>query len=184
MVEVIESYDNYVPLFAVRPLVEEMLGVVPARYLAGLKRIVLTNTKEFTRRRRRSWTRSRGRKVQLVNCRGAYHPRTTNNLAWIEIFVDKTIDESLPRLFLRLPVVRDHLLSDVVYHEVGHHIHHTVEPEHREEEDVADYWKLQLSRRFFPSKYWYLKPLAYSLHAAGYAVRRIKGLVRKRHAAP
>ena len=40
-------------------------------------------------------------------------------------------------------------LREVLFHEIGHHIHTTVRREHREREDVADVWKLRLVRNYF-----------------------------------
>jgi hypothetical protein len=36
----------------------------------------------------------------------------------------------------------------VLFHEIGHHIHHAVRPEHREKEDMADVWKVRLQRNY------------------------------------
>jgi hypothetical protein len=39
-------------------------------------------------------------------------------------------------------------LSDVLFHEIGHHVHSAVRPERREKEDVADVWKVRLQRNY------------------------------------
>ena len=43
---------------------------------------------------------------------------------------------------------REMLFGDVLFHEIGHHIRATVQPEFREKEDVADGWKLRLTRQY------------------------------------
>jgi len=53
--------------------------------------------------------------------------------------------------------------ADVLYHEVGHHIHATRRPEYRDKEDVAEAWSAKLSRGFFQSRYWYLFPVVLPL---------------------
>lgn len=53
----------------------------------------------------------------------------------------------------KIPLVRDILFSDILFHEIGHHIHATAQPEFREKEDVADKWKLKLQRRYMRRRY-------------------------------
>jgi hypothetical protein len=67
-------------------------------------------------------------------------------------------DRNGPHWYLRVPVVRDILLSSVLFHEIGHHIHATAQPEFREKEDVADKWKSKLQRRYLRGRYpWLIK---------------------------
>ncbi len=40
--------------------------------------------------------------------------------------------------WLRIPLIREGKIADVLFHEIGHHIHFTCRPEYREKEDVAD----------------------------------------------
>jgi len=47
----------------------------------------------------------------------------------------------------------------VLFHEIGHHIHRTVRPEHNEKEDVADKWAGKLNGNFVRKKYWYAIPV-------------------------
>src|ERR1700685_2279273 len=88
---VVASFSDYVPPFDVSSLVERMLGFVPPRYLLGLREVVLTNKMGLSRARRRSVTKSRGRKVKIMQARGIYHPAWKGEQAWIEIFVDSTL---------------------------------------------------------------------------------------------
>ena len=53
--------------------------------------------------------------------------------------------------------------SDVLYHEIGHHIHKVDRPEHEEREDVAEKWKRKLRVQFFRKHFWYVFPLIYVL---------------------
>jgi len=53
--------------------------------------------------------------------------------------------------------------GEVLFHEIGHHMHRTRAPEFKEREDVADSWEKRLSRVFFRKRYWYLMPVVYLL---------------------
>jgi len=60
-------------------------------------------------------------------------------------FVDRIV-EGTPLLLLRIPIVRAVVFGRVLFHEVGHHIHKVMRPEHREPEHVADDWARRLGR--------------------------------------
>ena len=155
--ELVEAYKNYAPPFDVVKTVRLLLRYVPAKYLVGLKTVVLTNQQAMSHDKRRQKLRSRGRKVAMQRVLGTYHQAWKGNHAWIELFVDKIGD--LPE-FKWLPLLRTQAFAKVLYHEIGHHIHKTSEPEYREREDVADDWGRNLSRKFMRSHYWYLAPVA------------------------
>jgi hypothetical protein len=145
--KVIEAYSGYTPPFDVKADVEKMVASVPPRFLVGLKEILLTNTAGLPRKLRRGVTKSRKKKFRMVESRGLYHPAWNNRPAWIEIFVDNALaGQRKGHLWWLFP--RDLHLQDIVFHEIGHHIHFAVRPEHREREDVADVWKLRLTRNY------------------------------------
>lgn len=125
-----------------------MLDSVPRNYLAGLGTVVLSTASGLSAKRRNTSVKRRKRKVMLVGASGAYHPAYRGSPAWIEIFVDNTLRGWETGWWLRVPYIREGRLSDVLFHEVGHHVHHTVRPEHRENEDVADVWKVRLQRNY------------------------------------
>jgi hypothetical protein len=81
----------------------------------------------------------------------------------ITLLVDK-IFSGCPSWFLQLPIFRTYLLGEVLYHEIGHHIHHTKQPERRDKETVAEEWKEKLLRSFMSKRYWYLAALAKPYH--------------------
>jgi hypothetical protein len=92
--------------------------------------------------------------VRIGNTAGLYHGKWQGKPAWIEIFVDKTMyDNGRYRWVLRVPFIRDIFLSNVLFHEIGHHIHATAQPEYREKEDVADQWKVKLQKCYMRSRY-------------------------------
>jgi hypothetical protein len=146
--EIVASFSGYTPPFDAVPIVERMLASVPPKYLIGLKKVVLTNSSGLPRRLRRAVTKARKRKVRIVEARGLYHPEWHGNLAWIEIFVDNTLKRWEKGWWLKFNFWREAKIADVLFHEIGHHIHFTRRPEHREKEDVADIWLVKLRKNY------------------------------------
>ncbi|MGB6728791.1 MAG: hypothetical protein WBE74_23060 [Terracidiphilus sp.] len=145
---VVEQYSGYTQPFDVKSAVERMVASVPPKFLVGLSEVVLTNTAGLPRRRRRSVTKSRGKKLKIIQAAGLYHASINNRPAWIDIFVDRTLVGWRKGGFWWL-LPRELELQEIVFHEIGHHIHEAIRPEFRECEDVADVWKLHLSRSYF-----------------------------------
>jgi hypothetical protein len=151
--EIVQSFSNYEPPFDVATVVGRMIDSVPPAYLNGLKRIVLTNSAGLARKRRRAVTKSRKRKVRIIEARGLYHPEWCGTAAWIEIFVDKTLSRWNTSFWWKLPLLRETEIGDVLFHEIGHHIHYACRPEFREREDVADVWKVRLEGIYLLRRY-------------------------------
>jgi hypothetical protein len=101
---------------------------------------------------------SRKRRVDKSYILGRYHPRSRNSLPYIELRVDKIV-EGLKGKFLWLPFLRELVFGHVLFHELGHHVHYTIRPEHKEGEDVADKWAGKLNVNFIRKKYWYALPV-------------------------
>ena len=146
--QVIVSFTGYEPPFDPEPIIRRMLDSVPRNCLVGLSTVVLSNAGGLSGKRRNTRVKSRKRKVGLAAASGLYHPPTRGNFAWIEIFVDNALRGWEKGWWLRIPYVREGRLSDVLFHEIGHHVHRAVRPEHREKEDVADVWKVRLQRNY------------------------------------
>ncbi len=163
--EIIEAYRDYVPPCNAKRIVETLLRYVPPEYLLGLRSIVLTNSSGLSRDRRREKTWSRNHKVRMAESLGSYTRATRNSAASIQILVDNIVD-SFPRFVLCVAPLRNIFFADVLYHEVGHHIHATRRPEYREKEAVAEAWSAKLSRDFIQSRYWYLFPVVLPLGLA------------------
>ena len=177
--EVVEAYRDYVPSFDVRRSVLRLLSTVDERHTHGIRAVVLTNIDALSRQVRRRKTKSRGRKIGLDQVAGLYHPAWKGELAWIELFIDQILD-GCPRWVLRFPVVRDTMLAQTLFHEIGHHIHKTQAPVHDEQEDVADAWTRRLGRQYFPRVYWYLVPVFRVLVPAYKWVRRLQSRLAAR----
>jgi len=168
-VAVKEVYKDYIPPVNAAAVVRTLLRYVPPKYLAGLGHIVLANSSGLSHRRRREKTWSRKRKLRIAEARGVYRRRWKGEPAVIEILVDNTV-RSCPGVLLRVPPVRDLVFADVLYHELGHHIH-TMRPEYRERENVAENWGARLARSFLRRRYWYLQPLVYPV---GFCLRTLR----------
>ena len=130
------------------PIVQRMLDSVPEKYLVGLQEVVITNASGLSRKQRRTVTKSRRGNVRFDEAAGLYHPAFNGRPAWIEIFVDNTLRGWESEWWLRIPLIREGKLADVLFHEIGHHIHLTCRPEYREKEDVADIWQVRLGRNY------------------------------------
>jgi hypothetical protein len=157
-VEVKERYRDYIPPLDASVIVQELLRTVPDKYLMGLDCVVLTNTAGLPRRERVGKVWSRKRKFDKSSVLGRYHGRSGNSSPYIELRVDRIILglEGLPS---RIPILRDLVFGHVLFHEIGHHIHRTIRPEHDEREDVADKWAGKLNGNFVRKKYWYALPV-------------------------
>ncbi len=147
------SFSGYEPPFDAIPIVRRMLDSVPEKYLVGLREVMLTNASGLPRKLRKSVTKSRRRKVRFDEAAGLYHPAFNGRPAWIEIFVDNTLRGWESGWWLRIPFIREGKLADVLFHEIGHHIHFTCRPEYREKEDVADVWLVRLRRDYYRERF-------------------------------
>ncbi len=165
MVNVVESYRDWAPPIAVGPVVRRLLKGTPSRFQIALGSVVLTNASGLSHDRRRRKTGSRGHKVAIRDCLGLYHRERRGEPAWIELFLDNILSSWQPSL-LRIPLVQEALVGDVLFHELGHHLHATQAPEHREREDVAERWQRKLLRRYAWRCYWYVLPLLYPIFFA------------------
>ncbi len=161
-IKICESYKDFLPPSWVRRSVTRLINGVPEKYIGGLHSINLTNTDGLNHSRRRQKTISRKRKVSVIECRGLYHQKWQRKPATIELFVDKIIHR-WPVVALKVPLFQDMLIADVLYHELGHHIHKTSAPEHREREDIAEDWQKKLGRHYFRQNYKWIKPFRFLL---------------------
>lgn len=178
--QITASYSGYVPPFDAAPVVRRMLESVPEKYLVGLSEVVLTNASARSRKFRRMTTLSRGKKVKTSSARGLYHAAWNGKSAWIEIFVDNTL-RGWDKGWLLRQFVREGRIGDVLFHEIGHHIHYTVRPEFREKEDVADIWKVRLERLYHRRRYRWLSPLFRLIYAIfGPLINRLSARVGAR----
>jgi hypothetical protein len=150
--EVREAYLEYTPPFDVAAVVRDLLSYVPAEYLSGLKCVVLLNASGRSRRDRRRRIASQGKRHLAGTCLGFYHGQHKGAPAHIEIHVDRVIQRA-GRLALLVSAYRDSLFAWTLYHELGHHIHQVLHPQHREPENVANDWAERLRNAMLRQKY-------------------------------
>jgi hypothetical protein len=156
---IIEAFESYRPPFDVTRAVRRMLRDVPPKFLHGLNSIVLTNVAALSRQQRNQRTRGRGQRTTLGEALGYYTQAWKGDPARITILVDN-FEKQWGRSWLRFGIVRNMVFSELLFHELGHHIHRTHRPEYVGRENVADKWSKKLSRKFISNRYWYLIPVA------------------------
>ncbi|MGZ4833446.1 MAG: hypothetical protein ACXVZQ_11000 [Terriglobales bacterium] len=157
-IRITETYRHYTPPVNVSAIVRKLLGSVPEKYLTGLDCVVLTNETALSRKDRVGKVWSRKRKVHKSQVLGLYHHGSGSSLPYIELRVDKIV-AGLKGLSIHIPFLRDIVFGHVLFHELGHHVHNTIRPEHDEKEDVADTWAGKLGANFVRKTYWYGVPL-------------------------
>lgn len=152
-----ENYRGYTPPRGVRPTVERLLSGLPAHCVSGLQAVVLTNSNAMAKG---SAGRQNGRKVRRNQCLGFYHAPRSGTGAWIEVAVDNILaDWRMPPLLLRIPFILELILAETLFHEIGHHLDHTVGSAARPGEPAAKAWSKRLHATYFPVRYGYLRPL-------------------------
>ena len=154
-----ESYGDWAPPFDPKPIITRLLDSVPGEYLSGIDTVILASSGALNRKRRRQTQRLHGRKFANSTARGLYHPRWHGQGAYVELFVDNILRSVPSPRLSRLPVFGDLEFGDVLYHEIGHHIHAVKHPEHEDRELVAERWRKRLIRRHMRHRFWYLQPL-------------------------
>jgi hypothetical protein len=160
--EILENYRDFEPPAQVRRIVEDLLEYLPANYLRELHKIILINQSALTRDQRRQKIWGRRHKYRLAEAKGAYYQATNSSLATVWLFVDNIL-KSQPPWVLKTPLLCYSEFGEVLYHEIGHHIHAVHKPVHEGQEDVAEDWSKKLWWEFFRRKYWYLIPIRYPL---------------------
>jgi hypothetical protein len=148
-IKIVERYDDYAPPVDVHRSLRLLLRNIPQQYLNGLHRITLTNSKMMrSSYRGKLWTK--GRRIRPAECRGLYQS------GFIILLLDQ-IFLDWPEVALLFPPFKTFLIGEVLYHEIGHHLHRIEVPGYRaDKEIVADEWKEKLFSAYAHSRYWYL----------------------------
>jgi hypothetical protein len=173
MVPLREDYADYAPPSWVRSTVNRLLSSLSDAHVAGLSAVVLTESAKISDGKSR---RVAGKKYRLNACLGLYRPRRGGEPPAIFLIVDNILDqERLPRL----QIARDVALGEVLFHEVGHHLHATIGSHASGNEAAAEAWERRLSRLHLRKRYWYLRPVVKALRSAA---RLISDWSRRRRA--
>jgi len=158
--EIIENFRDFEPPAHFRPIVDDLVEHVPREFLAGLQSIVLTNRLALNRGEKRRKTWSRNKRIRLADALGYYSAATRSSGAFVVLYVEALLKD-WDAWYTRLPLIRYYPAIEVLYHEIGHHIHAQHRPEYKGKEDVANYWKKKLTSRFIRRRYFYLVPAIY-----------------------
>lgn len=145
---------DYTPPINALKTVEVLLGYIPAGDLVHLQSIVLTNTAALSRGRKRQRSSS-GASISEVM--GRYHPGYKEQPAYIEIYVDNTLDSG-SWYDQRLPILRKMMFGEVLYHEIGHHVQYISKSKLVKREAFADKYAARLGKQFLQKSYRYLRP--------------------------
>ncbi|HKY45006.1 MAG TPA: hypothetical protein VJM50_18085 [Pyrinomonadaceae bacterium] len=146
-VKIVEQYYDYRPPVGVYGSVEVLLRYVPEEHLEGLRTITVTNSAYMGKALRGKFTQEK-RRFRSADCRGMY---------WggeIWLILDKICDAEL---LVIIPPLRTFFLGEVLYHEIGHHIHAMQQPGFKKDKEAfADEWRDRLMGSFLRQRYWYL----------------------------
>lgn len=168
-IQVVQAYKNYVPPIDAVGVTQLLLNYVPQEYHRELAEIVLTNSAALSRQRRKERVKSG---TTVANVRGLYYEAWNGRPARIEIFLDKTL-QSCPPLLLKLPILRTFVLSEVLYHEIGHHMQFLDgRNSGRQQEKLAEQYERQLFDLFLKKHYWYGWPFIATIRWAWKGTRR------------
>ena len=174
MVPIREDYADYCPPPWVRKTVDRLLDSLSDAHVGGLSAVVLTESAKIRNGKSR---RVAGRKYRLNACFGFYRSRRGGEPSAIFLVVDNILAQE-PRI-PRLQLARDIVLGQVLFHEVGHHLHATIGSHAGGSEASADAWERRLSRLHFRKRYWYLRPVVKPLR---FTVQRILSWSRRAQA--
>lgn len=155
-----------------KSMVERALAATPPRYLAGLSQVLLRDTASLTAKERKQRGRSG---APLEDSKGLYVRGRGRRAARIELFVDN-IESEWPRWMLFVPGLREVIVSEVLFHELGHHIHLAIQPTRENPERVAELWSAKLTRQTFFEEH---PRLALVRSLAGGAIRLWRRLARQ-----
>jgi hypothetical protein len=159
LIPVYEDYRDYQPPRYARAAISRILAEIPVKYLAGLQSVVLTNSMAVGRGKT---GRVKGKKYVRNKCLGFYHPKWKGDQPWIEIVVDNIVaayfGPGIPPILSRFPMLQNLAFADTLFHEIGHHLDHTVGAPAPGGEAAAEAWSARLIVFYFRRRYWYLVP--------------------------
>ncbi len=118
-----------------------LLSRVPRKYLSGLRRIVIVRSDEAANSTRRT-AKSRPGRFLL----GSYFPAKSD--PWIEIYVDG-LEQRFGARLMSLSNARELAVGACLFHEIGHHIAHKIEPTSNDQETAAKAWTRKLLEMAF-----------------------------------
>lgn len=137
--------------------VVKALKYVPKKYLIGLDTIELVEASKLNRNARR---KKIGNNVSQSKSLGYYTQAFKGEPPSITIHIDNIFSNYS---WFTATFLRFYLITLTLYHEIGHHIHLEIEPEHRNKEFTANEYRNKLRGIMVRRKYWYIGVLLYPL---------------------
>jgi hypothetical protein len=155
---ILEAFEDYAPPFSASESIGRMLKVVPPELLHELDAIVLTNAAALSEkeRGRKTWGHEN---VPLDQSMGYYSPGRNGEPARIRLLVDN-IEKSWGRPWFRIGIVREAMVSEILFHEIDLHVRRIPKLEYAGKENGSQSWSNKLSRRFMRDRYGHLLPIA------------------------
>jgi hypothetical protein len=143
---IILAFQNYAPPFDAEKAIRRMLQIVPSKYLWGLHAVVLTNVGALSHKQRQQKGLGR-RRVPLKQSLGYYTRAWKGQPARITLLIDN-LERQWGRPWLRFGLIRDMTVAELLFHELGHHIHRLHIPEYEGPENVVEKWSDKFSENF------------------------------------
>lgn len=144
-VKIEEIYSGNKPTINIYNIVKNLMKYVPEKYFGGLKKIIIKNN---THENKKS-------KDKIL---GSYFHQSRNNPAYIELYIDEIIDSKWPSILLFFPLIKYLLIANILYHEIGHHIHRMHKKKYSNPEKEADDWHKELIHNFLEERYIFVYP--------------------------
>ena len=105
----IENFDNI--NFSFQKYINKFLSIVPETDLIGISKIKIINKLQVTNKKAKKTYAS-------------YIPSANNKNCVIEIYINTLIKKKIPKyLFNNYAEIAALLLSEYIFHEIGHHVH-------------------------------------------------------------
>jgi hypothetical protein len=113
---------------------------LPQNYLSGLHSVVLTDSAAIGKGKTR---RVSGKKYLRRDCLGFYNSARKGEAASVELVVDNIIAQGFrgrAAVLTPFPFFRETAFARILFHEVGHHLDHTIGAPARTGEAAAEKW--------------------------------------------
>lgn len=148
MTAVYENYRDYDPPHFVRPTVTKLLAGLPQNHLSSLYSVVLTNSAAIGKGKTR---RVSGKKHLRRECLGFYHAAYKSEPPSVDLLVDNILAASSrdgAAVLMAFPICREMAFARTLFHEVGHHLDHTIGAPAPTGEAAAEKWCDLLMRSY------------------------------------
>jgi hypothetical protein len=151
-IKIMESI-NFEPKY-LEEIITNLLTNIPPIYFQGLDNVLLINSSDLNRARKKTKFRSR-KNFSTVDSRGLYHQKFGPHEPYIELFIDNITITHQNKIF-KIPILKEVFFAHVLFHELGHHINYFFKPERENKEKIADEWAEYLTLQYITKRFWVL----------------------------